>query len=250
MLSPVYLRSPDRLWRLLIAGIAVLIALALVTPVLAQTPPPKPGAPSGLKVALTDTDPPVTTEQSDTGTMVSVTWDKPGQQAGIADGDLRYELWYWDYTPPAGWNKSTGEPPGELTDRTASLDGLRPGMVHQIQVRAYQEGADEDARGPWATTSATPYQVLTVPLMPMSAPGNEQLTISWEAPNGKTGEVTYQVEWTTRPVALAPNDGTEGWSSVGAGDAKEDSDMAGSFMATITGLENGEEVLSCPCDRH
>ena len=213
----------------LILGMALVLMLSLVSTVFAQTPPPpKPGPPSDLEV---------TALESATGTTVTVGWGKPAQQAGIVDGELRYDVWWWDYTPPAGWNKATATQ--NLTAVTANLSGLREGMSHQIQVRAYQVDAAEEHRGAWATTSATPYQTLSAPQNVVSTPGNEQLTVTWEAPNDSTGAVSYQVEWTTRTAALATDTGADGWSSAGVGAVEENPDVDDGFMAVISGVENG-----------
>ena len=154
-----------------------------------QTPTTKPGRPNNLMA-----DP-------DDG-QVTLNWDPPTNTGGTEA--LTYQ---WRQGSTGDW-KSTG------TQTTKIVTGLGNGTTYTFYVQAVNSAG----AGPAASTTGRPAGRPGAPQNLMAQRGNQQVTLSWDAP-ANTGGLPLTYEW---------REGADNWTSVGT-----------SRRVTVGDLENG-----------
>ena len=154
-----------------------------------QTPTTKPGRPNNLMA-----DP-------DDG-QVTLSWDPPTNTGGTEA--LTYQ---WRQGSTGDW-KSTG------TQTTKIVTGLGNGTTYTFYVQAVNSAG----AGPAASTTGRPAGRPGAPQNLMAQRGNQQVTLSWDAP-ANTGGLPLTYEW---------REGADNWTSVGT-----------SRRVTVGDLENG-----------
>ena len=154
-----------------------------------QTPTTKPGRPNNLMA-----DP-------DDG-QVTLNWDPPTNTGGTEA--LTYQ---WRQGSTGDW-KSTG------TQTTKIVTGLGNGTTYTFYVQAVNSAG----AGPAASTTGRPAGRPGAPQNFMAQRGNQQVTLSWDAP-ANTGGL---------PLTYECREGADNWTSVGT-----------SRRVTVGDLENG-----------
>ena len=155
------------------------------------TPALTPSAPLNLSVKPGDEE-------------VILTWDAPQSDGGAAI--LRYE---YRVDGSGSWT-STG------TNLYAAVTGLTNGRQYAFEVRAVNTtGADKAA-----TVTATPVSVLAAPRNLSATPGDERVTLAWDAPPNEGGSAITGYEYRV--------DGRGEWTDIGT-----------DLSVTVTGLVNG-----------
>ena len=154
-----------------------------------QTPTTKPDRPNNLMA-----DP-------DDG-QVTLNWDPPTNTGGTEA--LTYQ---WRQGSTGDW-KSTG------TQTTKIVTGLGNGTTYTFYVQAVNSAG----AGPAASTTGRPAGRPGAPRNLMAQRGNQQVTLSWDAP-ANTGGLPLTYEWL---------EGADNWTSVGT-----------SRRVTVGDLENG-----------
>ena len=110
-------------------------------------------------------------------------------------------------------------------NRTATIAGLTNGTGYAFEVRAVSDAGESDA----ATTAATPATRATRPTAPQNltaAPGDGEVTLTWQAPMSDGGSAVTGYEYRHAEGASVPT--TTIWKYAGT-----------SLTATIAGLTNG-----------
>ena len=103
---------------------------------------------------------------------LTVTWSAPDDGgSAITDYDVRYRA-------GASGDWTDGSHDGTAT--TATLTGLGSGTTYEVQVRAANDGG----AGPWSDSGsgATDGQAVPAPTGFAASNGNEQVTLTWDAP--------------------------------------------------------------------
>ncbi len=148
------------------------------------TQPNLPGAHSGYAFVKSASDLPLRVLEGAPGapaapsvsaassSSLTVTWSAPDDGgSAITDYDVRYRA-------GASGDWTDGSHDGTAT--TATLTGLGSGTTYEVQVRAANDGG----AGPWSDSGsgATDGQAVPAPTGFAASNGNEQVTLTWDAP--------------------------------------------------------------------
>jgi len=132
-------------------------------------------------------NPPLTAPQNLAGTpgnaSVSLTWDAVPTATG-------YQIWV-DHAPMA-------PQPFTSTTNSYTVSGLTNGLAYQIWVQATR---GQDTSYSSNTITVTPLAIPSTPTGPTATPGDQQLTLSWNAVSGAT---SYSITWSTDNVNFTP----------------------------------------------
>lgn len=150
----------------------------------------------------------------------TLTWDHP-EDASIT----KYQL----QQGTADW----ADIPGSGTDTLShTVPNLTNGTSYTFRIRALNDHNDDGTDDAGAASDA----VTVTPGMPSApaslaaAPGNEQVTLTWTAPDSDNGSAVTGYEYTANADAASPT-----WADVPASGADTPDDVTG---YTVTGLTN------------
>ena len=168
---------------------------------------------------------------------LGVSWSAPSVTGGadITDYDVRYCTNSTGCDAASEWTalNDTGNN-ATSTATTATVSGLTNGTAYQVQVRAGNRSGDSS----WSTSAtATPAKAPDAPSAPSLTVGNQQLSVSWTAPDANGADISdYDVQY--RACTATPKSCTSSptWGSWTDRTGETTSDTA--TKVTITGLTN------------
>ncbi len=168
---------------------------------------------------------------------LGVSWSAPSVTGGadITDYDVRYCTNSTGCDAASEWTalNDTGNN-ATSTATTATVSGLTNGTAYQVQVRAGNRSGDSS----WSTSAtATPAKVPDAPSVPSLTVGNQQLSVSWTAPDANGADISdYDVQY--RACTATPKSCTSSptWGSWTDRTGETTSDTA--TKVTVTGLTN------------
>ena len=150
---------------------------------------------------------------------VTLTWQAPMSDGGSAVTGYDYRHAEGASVPTETDWQSAG------ASLTATIAGLTNGTGHAFEVRAVNDAGE----GEPSTAAATPAAPATVPGQPQNltaAPGDGEVTLTWQAPASDGGSAVTGYDYRHAEGASVPTE--TDWQSAGA-----------SLTATIAGLTNG-----------
>ena len=160
---------------------------------------------------------------------LKVTWTAPDD--GVATITGYTVKWqeseeYYDYStfPPPTSTLSTYD--ADADDTSYTITGLTNGTEYRVHVIAKNESGGTESNGEFGTPMGIP----NAPNNLQVAPGNEKLTLTWEAPTAKEGVTVtgyYKVQW--KDSSVADWDSPTGVTEV----------SVSGLTSEITGLTNG-----------
>ena len=160
---------------------------------------------------------------------LKVTWTAPDD--GVATITGYTVKWqeseeYHDYStfPPPTSTLSTYD--ADADDTSYTITGLTNGTEYRVHVIAKNESGGTESNGEFGTPMGIP----NAPNNLQIAPGNEKLTLTWEAPTAKEGVTVtgyYKVQW--KDSSVADWDSPTGVTEV----------SVSGLTSEITGLTNG-----------
>ena len=159
------------------------------------TPRTVPSAPRNLAAAPGDAE-------------VTLTWEPPADDGGSAVTGYQYQV------DRGGWKSA-----GAAAARSVTVTGLENGRRYTFAVRA----VSRTGPGAVATVRATPRTEPSAPRNLAAAPGDAEVTLTWEPPADDGGSAVTGYQYRVDQG---------GWKSAGAAAARS---------VTVTGLENGRQ---------
>ena len=149
------------------------------------------GGGGGFDGVTATTVPPAGRPQSVTAApddgSLTIAWKAPELELELHGYRLRWK-------GPGQAYETDGERLGYTTGTSYEITGLQNGMRYHVQVAAVFPA---EQFGEWAEVSAVPSTVPDSPLRVEAASGDEQLTVSWQAPSqlGIAAITGYRVQW-------------------------------------------------------
>ena len=117
--------------------------------------------------------------------QVTLSWDDPGDSS-ITNYEYRYRV-----TSQSAWNPDWTDIPGSgATTTSYTVQSLTNGTDYTFEVRA----VNTNGQGPGASATATPTSGLTAPTSFRAAPGDAQVTLSWDDP-GDSSITNYEYRY-------------------------------------------------------